>query len=217
MFDVNRLFFFPEALSEFPWKQLCVVRHFTLFLEQNEPITRRPLWTRQTSSLRFLCNLSWTLWMFRANPGLQACCISQWVSVLKVCVLVRLAVIWHAFTCEGLPAALPFSLLDLFPAAIVPLSAAVLLLFLSYWDDLWHWHTVTHTWPWTHTGTHSPSVAHWTFWRLIGRLTLGSFFKRWDAAILKFYLKTDTTSGGFSHYQSISLLLSDCDLLVHTK
>lgn len=96
--------------------------------------------------------------MFKANPGLQARRISQ--RVLKVCLLVCLAVIWHVFTCEGLPAALPFSLLDLFPAAIVPLSAAVLLLFLSHRDDLGHWHTVTHTWPRTHTGTHSPSVGH---------------------------------------------------------
>lgn len=39
------------------------------------------------------------------------------------------------FTCEGLPAVLSFSLFDLFPAAIVSSSAAVLLLFLSDGDD----------------------------------------------------------------------------------
>lgn len=127
--------------------------------------------------------------MFKANLGLQARCISQ--SVLKVCLLACLAVIWHVFTCEGLPAALPFSLLDLFPAAIVPLSAAVLLLFLSHWDDLGHWHTATHTWP-RHTQTHTVRQLHVRHlkWRtLINRLTLGSFFKRWDAAISKFYFK----------------------------
>lgn len=57
-------------------------------------------------------------------------------------------------TCEGLPAVLSLSFSDLFPAAIISLSAAILLLFLSDRDDLWHWDTVTDTWT-THRCTQS--------------------------------------------------------------
>lgn len=56
-----------------------------------------------------------------------------------------LTVFWVVFTCEGLPAVRPFSLFDLFPAAIVSLSAAGVLLLLSHSDDLRHRHALTHT------------------------------------------------------------------------
>lgn len=79
---------------------------------------------------------------------------------VQMCFQMFLIVFPGVFTCEGLPAVLPFSLFDLFPAAIVSLSAAALFLFLSDRDDLWHRHTVAHTW---HTHTHSLLVVHHIF------------------------------------------------------
>lgn len=78
---------------------------------------------------------------------LVVCPVIYWASLLKmfsmlfqVCVKICFKMVFFRFSClftsEGLPAVLPIAFFDLFPAAIVSLSAGVLHFFLSHRDDL---------------------------------------------------------------------------------
>lgn len=124
--------------------------------------------------------------MFKANPQLQARCISQ--SVLKVCALQ-----WFGM-CLPVKACLqPFPS----PSWIffqLPSSLCLLLLFSSsssltemISDTGTLWHIPGHGHRQAHT-VRQLHVRHFERWST-SRLTLGSFFKRWDAAISKFYFK----------------------------
>lgn len=105
-----------------------------------------------TSAHRQRCCRHLSTYNTKTDTSLKKYLFNNQPSLIAKVLECRSCSVW--ITCEGLPAVLSLSFSDLFPAAIVSLSAAILLLFLSDRDYLWHWDTVTDTWT-THTCTQS--------------------------------------------------------------